>query len=206
MDATDQDIELCELYLDHELSEAERLSFEARVNATPSLRVLVDRLRGQRHVRLEVMSMTFDTDAASVERLVASVRAAQATEAMARRSFWRRPSRTVFAAAASIAFGLMLGVVLQGRETGRWTTSTVATDAGAPIVDGGNVVSFGAAGSAFTGYGQFAVSIVDRNGRECVKVRFHSADQAKQFLDSINGRTGNRPMQIGGARMIDETY
>ena len=208
MTANERDIELCELYLDHELADAEARSLADRLEAEVPLRATIDRLRGQRARRLEAMSTAFDTDAASVERLVAGVRAAQARELTSRQSFWRRPSRGVLAAAASVAIGLTLGSVLHVRDSGRWSTSPASTgETPTVLVTSGSTVGLGSAGvGEFAGHGQYVVRLVDAAGNERFKVRFHAADQARQFIETFNPQPGPNALRVGSATIQDETY
>ena len=199
MTAIEHDIELCELYLDHELADAEARQLDERLAADASLRVTLERLRGQRTVRLEAMSTAFDTDAASVERLVASVRMAQASEAIRRKRTWWRPNRTAMAAAAAVAFGVTLGGIIQGRQGGHWLAAPgrPAEAQPSPMINGSTV------GAEFTGHGAFVVSIRDASGQERFKAHFRSAEEAARYVESI--RNGNA-VGAADARVVDESY
>ena len=43
-------------------------------------------------------------------------------------------------------------------------------------------------------------------GREIMKVRFYTPEQAQKFIDRINNGGGDRPMHVGDARILDEPY
>jgi anti-sigma factor RsiW len=182
------DLETLELYLDRELGDADVARVEARLVSEPALRSTLDRLRRQRAVRLEAMSTAFDTDAASVERLIASVRSARADEVAARRAWWR-PNPSYFAAAASLAFGLILGVQLQ-RQHMRPGDSQVAT----PVAAVGSArpdtsVVYGPNG--VRGHGAYVVSLTGSDGRERMRIRFNSAEQGQEFIRMVNRQPGN---------------
>lgn len=201
------DLEALELYLDGELDDAAIARVEARVEAEPSLRATLARLRRQRATRLEAMSTAFDTDAQSVERLVGSVRDEQAREVADRQRrllAWWRPSPAYLAAAASLAFGLILGVQLQRQHNslgGEVATPAIIGNAGGVE---SSAVTFGN-GVNTSGHGAYVVTLFGPDGRERVRVRFHSAEQAQQFVRDVNAGDGKVPT-IGDARIGDASY
>lgn len=200
MQATENDLEQLDLYLDHELADSDVRRLDERLAVSPVLASALDSLRGQRSMRRAAMSAVYESDAASVERLVASVRIAQANEAMQRRRFLFAPqARSAFAAAACVAFGLLLGVTLQNRHGGAGgiIASPAVTSSG----------SFLNADVNLTAHGAYVVSVVGADGRESMKVRFQTQEQAQQFIDRINNRAVNAPpVHVGDAKILDEPY
>lgn len=206
MQVNEQDLEQLELYLDRELTADETASIERRIAVEPALASEIERLRGQRAVRLSAMSIAFDTDAASVERLVSSVRMAQVSEALERR---RRfvgafPARSVFAAAACLAVGLFLGVTLQRQHGGSIVAAPLVNGSAAGTFVGSNV---GTGGEFLQGHGAYVVLLRDGDGREVMKLRFNSRAEADAFIRRINNPSaGVAPMHIGDAKILDEPY
>lgn len=206
MRVSEQDLERLELYLDHELSEAEARELDGRLAAETTLAGELERLRGQRSTRLAAMSTAFDTDAAAVERLVASVRMAKASEAlqMRRRSLipsWL-PMRSVVSAAACVTLGLLLGVTLQ-RQHGVGAGGMLAT----PMTGTSTGSMFNSDASLGNGGGVYVVSVKNATGREVMRVRFPTQEQAQQFIDHINRRSDDAaPLNIGDAHILDQPY
>lgn len=201
MQVTEQDLQQLELYLDRELADGEAGVIEQRLAADPTLAQTLKALRDQRSRRLSAMSIAYDSDAQSVERLVASVRVAQANEAMQRRRFldWAPSVRSAFTAAACVAFGLLLGVTLQNRHG-----STGGVVAAPSMVSTGSWLNTDASLQA---HGAYVVSILDAKGNEVMKVRFYTQEQAQQFIERINNRGANTPaVNVGDARILDEPY
>lgn len=192
------DLETLELYLDREIAQDDAQHVEARILAEPDLEAALTSLRLQRAVRLEAMSTAFDTDAAAVERLIASVREARSDESQHRTSWWL-PSRSFGAAAACLAFGLILGGMLQ-RQQG--PAGTVASPVVAP-----------ASGNTFVGYsqgevrgqGSYVVSLRGRDGSEVMKVRLPSRAAAEQFIRWVK-QPGQAGSQVSDARLVDESF
>ena len=202
MEVTEQDLEQLELYLDHELADQDVRRLDERLAAEPTLSMTLTAFRGQRSQRLAVMSTAYDSDAASVERLVASVRVAQANEAMQRRNFlaWMPSTKSAFTAAACVAGGLLLGVTLQNRH-GSTPGGIIASPAA------NSTSSWLSTDASLQGHGAYVVSLLDANGRELMKVRFYTQEQAKQFIERINNRSANMPaVHVGDARILDEPY
>jgi hypothetical protein len=199
--ASESDVEQLELYLDHELSEGDARHLDGRLATEPSLASALEQLRGQRSLRLNAMTTAYESDADSIERLVASVRIAQVNESMQRRrSFLFAPQmRSVFAAAACVAFGLLLGVTLQNRHSGAngLIAAPAAQSTGSFLSSDGNL----------TAHGAYAVSVSGTDGREMMKVRFSTQEQAQQFIQRINNRAANAPaVHVGDAKILDEPY
>ena len=201
MQVNEQDIERLELYLDHELADGEVRMIDERLAADGKLADALQTLRGQRALRLSTMSIAYDSDAQSVERLIASVRVAQASEAMRRRRLfaWAPSTRSAFTAAACVAFGLLLGVTLQSRH------GTAGGIVATPSVS--NTSSFMGTDANLQGHGAYVVSVLDADGRERMKVRFFTPEQAQQFIDKINNRAAQTPAVSGSdVRILDEPY
>jgi hypothetical protein len=201
MQVNENDLEQLELYLDHELADGDVRRLDERLAAEAPLAGALEGLRGQRSLRLSAMSTAFGGDAASVERLVASVRVAQASEAMRRRRFFASgpQARSALGAAACVAFGLLLGVTLQNRHgsAGGVIASPAVTSQSSFLNSDVNLAPHGA----------YAVSLMDANGREVMKVRFPTREQAQQCIDRINNRVAGAPtIHVGDARMLDEPY
>lgn len=191
-----QDIELLEMYLDHELSDDAARALDDRLAGDPSLQRVLDRLRSHRALRAAAMSRSFDTDAAAVERLVASVRAERATEALALRRRAFSPVRSIFAAAACIAFGLLLGVAIQRQQPANGLVASPGMNA---------TSSFLSAPGGFDAHGAYVVSVGNTSGQEVMKIRFHSQEHARQFMERFN-RPGSdgRILSIGDATILQE--
>lgn len=201
MQVTEQDLEQLELYLDRELADGEARVLDERLAADARLSDALETLRGQRSLRLSAMSIAYDSDAGSVERLIASVRAAQASEAIQRRRMfaWAPSVRSAFTAAACVAFGLLLGVTLQSRHgaAGGVVASPAVQSTG----------SFIGTDASLQGHGAYVVSLNDASGREVMKVRFYTQEQAQRFIDRINNRGNNAPaVHVGDAKILDEPY
>ncbi len=190
-----QDIELLEMYLDHELSDEEARTLDERLAGDASLQKALDRLRGHRALRLAAMSQSFDSDSAAVERLVASVRTERATEALAMRRRVVSPVRSIFAAAACVAFGLLLGVAIQRQSA----SGLVASPGG---ISTSSFLSSPSPG--FDAHGTYVVS-VGNGGQEVMKIRFHSQEQAQQFIERLNSQ-GGPTVNIGDATILEEPY
>lgn len=188
-----QDIELLEMYLDHELEEAAARSLDERLARDASLQQALERLRSGRALRLAAMSSSFDSDAASIERLVASVRTAQASEALAMRRKWASPVRSIFAAAACVAFGLFLGVAIQRQQAPNGLLASPGVSSTSSLI--GSPVDFDA-------HGTYVVSI-SSGGREVMRVRFPSKEHARMFMESVNNQTGQAPI-LGDATILSE--
>lgn len=203
MSVNDKEIELLELYLDHELSEADARGLDARLAVDVDLQRALDELRGQRALRLTAMSTAYDTDAASIERLVASVRTARASETVRLRRAWSLP-RSAFSAAACVAFGLILGVVLQRQHAP--TGGIVAT----PMTNSGGAfagTTIGLNADQLRAHGAYVVSVLDRDGREIMRCRFHTPEAAQSFMQTMNRRAAaGQPVQVGDARILDEPF
>ena len=203
MQVNETDLEQLELYLDHELADGDVHRLDERLATESPLAGMLEKLRGQRSMRLAAMSTAFDSDAASVERLIASVRIAQVNESMQRRRFLFAPQmRSAFAAAACVAFGLLLGVTLQNRHG---SGGVVATP------DNSSTGAFMSTGMSrdmhLKAHGAYVVSVLDGNGRELMKVRFPTQEQAQQYIDHINKpKAGAPPVQVGDAKILDEPY
>lgn len=191
-----QDIELLEMYLDHELSDDEARSLDERLAGDPALQKALDRLRSHRSLRLAAMSQSFDSDSAAVERLVASVRAERATEALALRRRSVSPIKSIFAAAACVAFGLILGVAIQKQQS---PDGLIASPAAAATS------SFLNAPAGFDAHGAYVVTVGTGNGQEVMKIRFHRQEDARRFLERFNSQTG-RAVNIGDATILEESY
>lgn len=190
-----QDIELLEMYLDHELDEGEARALDQRLAGDVLLQQALERLRGGRALRLEAMSRSFDSDAASIERLVASVRMAQASEALALRRKMSFPIRSVFAAAACVAFGLLLGVVIQRQQAPNGLIASPGISSTSSLIG---------SPANFESHGAYIVTI-SSGGREVMKVRFADPSHAKQFVDSINRQMAGGPTPtLGDATMVQE--
>jgi anti-sigma-K factor RskA len=190
-----QDIELLEMYLDHELDDAEARSLDERLSSDDALQKALDRLRNHRSLRSAAMSQSFDSDAASIERLVASVRAARATETLALRRKSFSPVRSVFAAAACVAFGLLLGVAIQRQQAPNGLIASPGVNSTSSLL--GTPTSFNA-------HGAYVVSLMS-DGREVMKVHFPSPDHARQFMESINTQKANgRTPILGDATILKE--
>lgn len=191
-EANEQDIEQLELYLDRELAAADVTALESRLNADATLRGELERLRGQRGRRLAAMSFAYDTDSATVQRLVASVRTAQASEAIARRrqsTGWLRPAMS---AAACIAFGLGLGIILHKQHAGDAPGGNGAA-VSAGFVGGGNSgantdISFP---NVVQPQGVYIVSIRDADRNEVLRIAFPSQQAAQSYIDQFNNRARN---------------
>ncbi len=203
-----QDIELLELYLDHELSDADARSLDQRLASDASLQTALDRLRSHRSLRSAAMSESFDSDAASIERLVASVRAAQeseeheevamsrATAAIATKRKLFSPVRSIFAAAACVAFGLILGVAIQRQQTPDGLVATPSMN---------STSSFLNSSYNLQGHGAYVVSLINGEGREVVKVHFPSEEHARQFMEGFNKQNVNgKTPTIGDATVLQE--
>lgn len=205
MTVNPQDIELLEAYLDQELSESEVRSLDERLAGDATLQRALDRLRSHRELRVAAMSAVFDTDSASVDRLVASVREAQQDEAMAKASqalAVRRkahsPVRSIFAAAACVAFGLLLGVALQRQQT---SSSLIA----APAVS--STSSFLGSPVDFQAHGAYVVSLVNQDGESVLSVHFQNQEQARQFMNRVNDPSAKGgPLHIGDAKLLEQPY
>lgn len=191
------DLETLELYLDGELDAAAIAGVDARLSADASLRTSFDRLRGQRARRLEAMSTAFDTDAASIERLVASVRDARAAEvASSTRSRWRI-NPTHFAAAACLACGLLLGGQLQrqsGDIGGQVQTPTVGVGAvgSAPVTFGGGTI-----------HGVYRVGLYRTDGSIVELGRCHSLEQAQGVISNHKAASAAAHLTQPDLRVID---
>lgn len=199
--ASDSDLEQLELYLDHELSDVDARQLDGRLATEPALAKALEQLRGQRSLRLSAMTVAYQSDAASIERLIASVRVAQVDESMQRRrSFLFAPqTRSIFAAAACVAFGLLLGVTLQSRHSG--SSGVIATPSQM------STGSFLNSDVNLTAHGAYVVSLLGNDGREVAKVRFATQEQAQQFIERVNNRAPNAPVvHVGDAKILDEPY
>ena len=190
-----QDLQLLEMYLDHELEEAEARSLDERLTRDDSLQNALDRLRNQRSLRLAAMSKSFDSDAASIERLVASVRTAQASEALAMRRQWTSPVRSIFTAAACVAFGLVLGVAIQRQQAPNGLIASPGVTSTSSLLG---------SPTGFSSQGAYVVS-VSVGGEEKMKVRFSDPQQAQLFMNAVNRPdAGGRPPIIGDARILQD--
>jgi anti-sigma factor RsiW len=197
-----QDIELLDMYLDHELGEDDARSLDVRLANDPALQQALDRLRSHRSLRLAAMSRSFDSDTASIERLVASVRDAQASESMEKASqalaLRRRssgPIRSIFSAAACVAFGLLLGVAIQRQQAPDGAVTSPAVS---------SVGSFGVSSDGFEAHGTSVVSVRLANGR-VLKFHFPSNEAAQRFVENINKRAdATRSLNLGNATILEE--
>ena len=202
------DLETLEEYLDGELDAATVAQVDARLAAEPALRASIERIRGQRARRLAAMSMAFDADAASVERLVASVRDARAAELVnSRASRWRiGPLPSYFAAAACLACGLLLGGSLQQQHNringGQVETPTVG-------IGGAGLIENASMNLDSSSHGSYFVPLLGADGHARVKFHFDSAQQAQAFVELMNRKAaaeGQSIPNLGDARISNESY
>ena len=206
-DLNEQDLEQLELQLDNELPADASAALDARLASDATLRAERDRLQADRATRLSAMSYAFDTDAAAVERLVASVRTAQASEALAhRRRFttaWLRPA---LSAAACVAFGLGLGIVLHKQHA---TPATSSVSAGmSPIgpVFNNNADLNTVVGNS-TPQQAYVVALRDASGNIVARLQFPSREQAEAFINQANRRSnGVLPINAGDAKVLERSY
>lgn len=184
------------MYLDHELDDAEARSLDERLTRDEPLQHALERLRSGRSLRLAAMSKSFDSDAASIERLVASVRVAQASEALSIRRKSMSPIRSIFAAAACVAFGLVLGVAIQRQQAPNGLIAAPGASSTSSLL--GSPVNFNP-------QSVYVVSVrVD--GRDYT-LRFATLEEARQFIEAINRNTAGNPQMIGDAKMLkQESY
>lgn len=204
MIVNEQDIESLEMYLDHELCESDARALDERLFNDTHLQKALGRLRSHRELRLSAMSGSIDTDAAAIERLVASVRGAQADETMSKASqslaFRRKasPIRSIFSAAACVGFGLLLGVAIQRQHAPDGLVATPSFNSTSSLM--------GAVGNGgMEAHGAYVVSLINSNGREMMKVRFPTEETARQFMANVNSRTGPvRTLDVNNATVLQE--
>lgn len=186
MKTSETDIECLELYLDEELSTEDRDALLARLAVEPVLADELTRLRNDRELRFAVFSSGGEFGAKSIDEMILSVRAAQASEALRRR---RTTSWRMFtSAAAALVVGVVLGSVA---SFPRSNPSGFPTDSAS---FGGSIGSSGAAGLTTTvnfpselpqPYGQHVVIISNANGQILQRLVFPTAEAAQQYIEDF---------------------
>jgi hypothetical protein len=180
MPVSEQDLQLLELYLDHELPEQDVRSLDQRLSLETSLAERLESLRQQRQLRRSAMSVAFDTDAAAVERLVLSVRTARASEALKLRRSFSIPWRSVGVAAASLLIGLGIGS-FAGQDPARPDQPIGPIMSGVPGVFNSN------AGYDASPAPTFVVALRDpATGQIVQRIRFVSREAAEEYIRYIN--------------------
>lgn len=182
MKASD-DIETLELYLDEELSAEDRAAVVSRLAKEPALAGELTRLRNDRELRFAVFSGGGEFSAKSIDEMILSVRAAQASEALRLRR--TGPWRTVASAAAALAVGVVLGAMATNSRT---TQSGFQNNAGLGSLVPSNTSGFTPVNFPTElpqPYGQHVVIISDQTGRIVQRLVFPTAEAAQQYVEDF---------------------
>jgi hypothetical protein len=197
MSVSKHDLETLELFLDGELSEAGVEQLKRRLASESALSDVMTSLRRDREQRRSAMSLAFASDAASVERLVKSVRTmpvyveetpakidSDAIDRASRAIATRRASlgsvmwRYAGVAAACVAVGVTIGSLLErGPSPDRPLTETFVNRAG--------IITSNASMTAEP-QGLFVVALRDPKSGEIVqRVAFHSRQDAEAWINRL---------------------
>jgi anti-sigma factor RsiW len=197
MSVSKHDLEMLELFLDGELSQAAGEQLERRLASDTALSGVMASLRRDREQRRSAMSLAFASDAASVERLVRSVRTmpvyveetpvdpdADVVERASRAIATRRSRfgsvmwRYAGVAAACVAVGITIGSLLErGPSPDRPLTETFVNRAGIITSNASMTVE---------PQGLFVVALRDPKSGEIVqRVAFHSRQDAEAWINRL---------------------
>ena len=112
MAVTDQDLELMEQWLDGELPEGQTEALRARISSEPEMGQVLDRLRGDRHMRSQIFAALEPTNH-DVDALINNVRGAVRKEEV---WAWRyRALRQVSGIAAAVAMVFTAGWISRSK-------------------------------------------------------------------------------------------
>ncbi|MFT3785008.1 MAG: hypothetical protein QM770_02425 [Tepidisphaeraceae bacterium] len=181
------DLELLELHLDRELDGAASAELERRLAVEPDLAAKLETLRHDRATRMAAMSLSIAADAGAVDRLIASVRAAQAVEVLgavepkptvlpaSRKHWYQRVSLSFMsAAAACLAVGAYIGISIEDNRP----SSLIGTATNGVVA--GDVTSMSLAPQM-----RYVVSVMNVRGETLQKIGFSNADSARACAQEL---------------------
>lgn len=200
MSAAEHDTELLETMLDGELPADEQAALEVRLRADAALAARFAELKSQRSLRLSA----FDSgafDQASIDRLIAGVRAVQASEAIAR-SRWPI-ARRASVAAACLLVGLAFGSMVKVNGTGG-----VANQAGffMPMPETATVGVSNPVDAPIESYGPPVVVVRNNEGRIIARFRFSSHEEAKRFAEQLRNWASGQKQPADDVKVLCEPF